>query len=261
MTICGCNMRRRIGSRMVPCGMNSLLGDGDVDVGGEVGDVVDGGVETGAVDDRGGVAVHAVPADGIEIGVVGFVGIVDPAVGCADVAGGVDGNAVGLEVVEDVLVVPIAEEEESGGLAGRGVDVAGERDAAFDEVGVGGFVAVKDGVPREVEVGGGAEEDVVEAAKVSAGGKFGFGGGFGAEAHGGGFCGADLVLFDGVEADRAGDGVGAAGDGDGEGRVVVDFNVPLGDEAVGVGVAVAEAGFAPLHAWEPDADMVDEDVK
>jgi hypothetical protein len=241
--------------------VDALLGDGEVDVGGEVGDVIDGGLKAGAVDGGAGVAVHAVPANGVKVGVVGFVRVVDPAIGGSDVACGVDGDAVGFEVVEDVLVGPIAKQEEGGGLAGGGVDVAGEWDVAFDEVCIRGFVAVENGVPREVEMTGGALEEVFEAAEVAAGGEFGFGGSFGAETHGGGLGGTDLVLFDGVEAEVSCSGVGSAGDGDGERRVVVDFEVPVGDEAVGIGVAVAEAGFSPLDAGEADSEMVDEDVE
>lgn len=146
-----------------------MLGDGEVNVWSKVGNVVDRGLKSRAVDGRGGVAVHAVPTYGIKIGVVGFVWVVFPAVGGADVARWINGDRVVFEIVEDVLVGPVAQEEEGCGLSWSGVNVAGEGDMAFDEVGVGGFVAVEDGVPGEVEMAGWALEDVVEAAEVVAG--------------------------------------------------------------------------------------------
>ena len=91
--------------------MNSLLGEGKVNVRGEMADVVDGGTELGAVDGGAGVSVNAVEAGGVKVGVCRFVGVIDPARGGFDVSGGIDGDRVIFQVVKDVLIGPVAEQE------------------------------------------------------------------------------------------------------------------------------------------------------
>ncbi|MFN9953580.1 MAG: hypothetical protein ACK55I_10795, partial [bacterium] len=72
-----------------------------------MGDAVHLAAELGAPHGGGEVAVHAVPADGVVVGVVGFVLLVAPLSRGAVVAGGVHGDAFGFEVVEDVVVGPM----------------------------------------------------------------------------------------------------------------------------------------------------------
>ena len=128
---------------------------------------------------------------------------------------------------------------------------------AFDEIDIGGFLAVECGVPGPVEGAGGALEDIGEAAEVG----LAFFGVLGAEAEDEGAVVAPLVVFEEVEAGLAGLDVEAVLDGDAAGGVVVEGEVPLAGEEVGVGVAVAEAGFAPLDAGELDAHLEDEEVE
>jgi hypothetical protein len=116
-----------------------------------VGDAVYLAAELGAPHGGGEVAVHAVPADGVVVGVVGFVLFVAPFAGGAVVAGGVHRDAFGFEVVEDVVVGPMPHEEKLGRAVIHAAHILGEWDAAFDEIDIGALLPVECGVPRPVE--------------------------------------------------------------------------------------------------------------
>lgn len=251
-------MRHTVDSRIgIPCGFEALLWDGVVFVGGEVGDAVHLAAELGAPHGGGEVAVHAVPADGVVVGVVGFVLLVAPLAGGAVVAGGVHGDAFGFEVVEDVVVGPMPHEEKLGGAVIHAAHILGEWHAAFDQIDIGAFLPVECGVPRPVKRAGGALEDIGEAAQVG----LAFLGVLGAEAEDEGAVVAPLVILEEIETGLAGLDVEPILDGDAAGSIVEEGQVPLAGEQVAVGVAMAEAGFAPLHAGEPHAELEDEDVQ
>ena len=251
-------MRHTVDSRIgIPCGFEALLWDGVVFVGGEVGDAVYLTAELGAPHGGGEVAVHAVPADGVVVGVVGFVLLVAPLAGGAVVARGVHRDAFSFEVVEYVVIGPMPHEEKLGRAVIHAADILGEWDAAFDEIDIGALLPVECGVPGPVEGAGGALEDIGEAAQVG----LTFLGVLGAEAEDEGAVVAPLVILEEIKTGCAGLDVEAVLDGDAAGSVVEEGQVPLAGEEVAVGVAVAEAGFAPLHAWEPHAELEDEEVQ
>lgn len=238
-------MRHTVDSCIVPCGLKSLSGAGKVDVGGEVGDVVGGGAELGAVDDGSGVTVHAVEADGVVVGVEGFVGIVLPGVLDFLVAGGVVGDAFGFEVGPDIGIGPFAHRVElPRGIVGAD-DILGEGDLAFDEINIGAFLAMKNGVPREVKPTGGALQ-AIESAEVAVCFDLKRCWGFGAQKEEQDFVGGHLVGFDKIESRGSGLDVVAVLDAVSVGGVVVHLQIPLAGEEVTVGVAVAETGLAPL---------------
>ncbi len=239
----------------------ALLGNRVVLVGGEVGDVVDLALEFRAMDGAAQVAVHAIPAYRVVIGVVGFVLLVAPLAGGAVVAGGVHRNAFGFEVIEDVVVGPMPHGVELGGRVWGAADILHEGHGSFDEIDIGGFLAVEAGVPRPLEGAGGALENIGEAAKVAALGDFLRGGGFGAEAEDEGAVMAPLVILEEIETGLAGLDVVAVLDGNAPWGVVEEGQVPLAGEEVAVGVAVAETGLTPLHAGEPHAELEDEEVQ
>ena len=208
-------------------------------------DVADAGLEFRAIHMRALVAVHAVEAHGVKIRVEGFVGVVAPTGLGFNVAGRVGLDAVVFEVGVDVFVAPIAHRVEAHGAARDIAYVEGERDMAFDKVGVFVFRADIHGFPRPVEVACWALEEIGHTAEIA----FARIRALGAEAHHHRSF-SPLVILEHVEPHLSGLDIRAIGDGHAGRRVVVDRESPFLDKPVAVGITLAKLRLAVLHNRE-----------
>ena len=114
MSTCGSNRPRRTGSRNSrSCGgPDSQIGDRDVGIRGQMGDIADLGAELGTLDMGALVPVDAVEADRIVVCVPALVRIVPPEVELFDVAGAVDRDLILNQIAEYILIAPSAQRVE-----------------------------------------------------------------------------------------------------------------------------------------------------